>query len=393
MMILPLSFLKRRFLASLAGIEHGTLRIRSDDGVGVTYGGVKPGPDVTVTVHDWNFLYPVVARGDIGMGETFVDGLWDTDDIEGLWDIILLNVDTFESGQLAHGTWFSRLLMRLIDRGIRRNSVAGSSRNIRAHYDVGNDFYRLWLDPTMTYSSALYHAPDVSLEAAQRAKYGRILDRIGTDAEQVLEIGCGWGGFAEEAAHQCRAVTGITVSRAQHAFANARLGSKADIRLQDYRHTEGVFDAIVSIEMFEAVGETYWQDYFRTVKARLREGGKAVIQTITIADPLFDEYRQRSDFIRHHVFPGGMLPSVTAFREQAVKAGLAADSVFAFGPDYARTLREWLVRFNAAEKDIRALGHGDAFLKTWRFYMSLCASAFQVGRTNVVQVELAHARP
>ena len=274
---------------------------------------------------------------------------------------------------------------------LRRNSVRGSTQNIRSHYDVGNDFYQLWLDKTMTYSSALYHIDGTTLENAQQSKYERILERITPRRERVLEIGCGWGGFAEQAAQSGHQLTGLTISQEQHRFATTRLGNNADIRLQDYRHVTGKFDAIASIEMFEAVGQRYWPTYFSTIKERLEKNGVAVVQTITVKDAAFSHYAKRSDYIRHYVFPGGLLPSIGKFKECAEKSGLVCRDVYAFGKDYARTLQEWLQRFDANEVAIRNLGYGTEFIRSWRLYMSMCAASFLCDRTNVVQVELAHA--
>jgi len=273
---------------------------------------------------------------------------------------------------------------------VRRNSIKGSSRNIKAHYDVGNDFYSLWLDRSMTYSSALY-GDTQDLYRAQQNKYERILSKFQAPKADVLEIGCGWGGFAERASADSHHVTGLTISPAQHKFATERLGGAAEIRLEDYRRVGGRFDNIVSIEMFEAVGEHYWPQYFQVVAERLKRGGRAIIQTITIRDELFAGYRTRSDFIRHYVFPGGMLPSLGRFREEAERAGLKFAGAFGFGKDYARTLREWLVRMQEQESAITALGHDQQFLRNWEFYLGICAAAFAVSRTDVVQVELVNA--
>lgn len=379
-----------QFFAALECTRMGTLHVTAPGGFAHTFCGTEPGPEVSFHVRDWDTLMMLASRGDIGLGEAYIDGKWDTDSLEMLFQFFLKNLDDLE--RFAHGNALNRLWFNLVNYVIRRNSPKGSQSNIRAHYDVGNDFYSLWLDRTMTYSSAIFPGNDnASLEQAQARKYGRILEKLGSDAGRVLEVGCGWGGFAEAASRDGRQVTGITVSPAQHAFASQRLGAAADIRLQDYRHTQGKFDAIVSIEMFEAVGERYWPTYFGTLKERLAEGGKAMIQTITIDDSVFAGYRTRSDFIRHYTFPGGMLPSVQRFREEAQKVGFACHEVYRFGRDYARTLREWLLRFDAAESDIRKMGYDDAFLRSWRFYMGMCAAAFEVGRTDVVQVELAHA--
>ena len=329
-----------------------------------------------------------MARGDIGLGEQYIAGAWDTDSVENLVSLFLLNLDRFEN--FADGNLINRIGFVIHNALLRRNSIKGSSRNIKDHYDVGNDFYSLWLDPSMTYSSALYNGAE-ELYRAQQNKYERILSKFTQKKAEVLEIGCGWGGFAERAAADSHHVTGLTISPAQHKFATARLNGAADIKLQDYRLTKGTFDNIVSIEMFEAVGEHYWPQYFACVAERLKRGGRAVIQTITIRDELFDGYRMRSDFIRHYVFPGGMLPSLARFREEAEKAGLKFAGAFGFGKDYARTLREWLVAMQAKEPQIKALGHDQQFLRNWEFYLGMCAAAFEVARTDVVQVELVNA--
>ena len=387
--LIPRSVIQRRWLEAIARIEFGQMTFVEPDGTEHTVTGPKPGPTARFAVKDWDVLQRLVARGDIGLGEDYIAGSWQTDSVENLIALFLLNLDYFEG--FAHGTLWNRLAFIAMNTLIRRNSESGSRRNIEAHYDVGNDFYALWLDETMTYSSALFKAPDVSLADAQRAKYARILDKVATKRANVLEVGCGWGGFAELAVARDHNVTGITISPAQHGFATKRLGGKADIRLEDYRKTKGQFDAIVSIEMFEAVGERYWPQYFQTLAERLKRGGRAVVQTITVRDDIFPNYRTRSDFIRHYVFPGGMLPSLARFKQEAERAGLKAVDVFSFGQDYAHTLRDWSQRQRAAEKNIRDLGHKDPFLRNWQFYLGMCAAAFAVGRTDVHQVELAHA--
>jgi cyclopropane-fatty-acyl-phospholipid synthase len=260
-----------------------------------------------------------------------------------------------------------------------------------AHYDVGNDFYKLWLDPSMTYSAALFQSSGQPLEEAQRAKYQRILERIGDGVSSLLEIGCGWGGFAEEASKNIRDITCLTISSAQYDYATKRLQNRSKVLLQDYRDIRKKFDAIVSIEMFEAVGEKYWATYFKKVAESLRKGGKAIVQTITVRDDVFEDYRTRSDFIRHYVFPGGMLPSIKRFHEEAAKSGLKCVETFTFGQDYANTLREWLARFDAKRDEILALGYSESFIRNWRFYLGFCAAAFAVGRTNVAQIEIVHA--
>jgi cyclopropane-fatty-acyl-phospholipid synthase len=380
--------LEARWREALGRVQIGTLAFIAPDGAEHVARGPRPGPAATFAIKEWDVLSRLVARGDIGLGEDFIAGAWETDDVEKLVSFFLLNLDHFEG--FAHGNFLNRLGFVLHNALVRRNSVSGSRRNIEAHYDVGNDFYSLWLDETMTYSSALFGGA-TSLADAQRNKYGRILERLEKTRGSLLEIGCGWGGFAEQAANTSLDVTGLTISPSQYGFAKKRLNGHADIRLEDYRRVRGSFDAIVSIEMFEAVGERYWPQYFRTVAERLRAGGRAVIQTIVIRDDLFAGYRSRSDFIRHYVFPGGMLPSFARFREEAERAGLKVRDSFSFGQDYARTLREWSDRMTAREADIRALGYDTKFLRNWQFYLGICAAAFAVDRTDVIQVELAHA--
>jgi cyclopropane-fatty-acyl-phospholipid synthase len=383
------SLTEKRWYDVLSRLECGTLEFVAPDGTVHIAQGKQPGPRARFVIRDWDVLRHIAQRGDIALGEDYIDGAWDTDDIERLVSLFLLNMDVFD--HYANGGWLSRIALVISDRMIRRNSVKGSKRNIEAHYDVGNDFYALWLDKSMTYSSALFGDKANSLEAAQGNKYERILSRIAKSGQSVLEIGCGWGGFAERAIAYGHKVTGLTVSPSQYRFAADRVKGAADILLEDYRKVRGAFDAIVSIEMFEAVGEQYWPQYFRTVADRLKRGGRALIQTITVRDDLFADYRLRSDFIRHYVFPGGMLPSLQRFREEAERAGLKVVDQFAFGEDYAQTLREWSQRMTERAPEIKALGYDDRFLRNWQYYLNICAAAFQVGRTDVVQVELVHA--
>src|SRR6201985_1521541 len=338
MHLIPSSLVEKSWRRALGGLEYGTLEIGAADGEVTVTAGKAPGPRARFHIQDWDVLRRIMARGDIGLGEKYIAGSWETDDVEALVSLFLLNLDHLEN--FSNGNFLNRLGFVIHNALVRRNSIAGSARNIKAHYDVGNDFYSLWLDKSMTYSSALYKDTD-ALYDAQLNKYDRILSKFDKPRANVLEIGCGWGGFAERAAGADHHVTGLTISPSQHRFATERLNGKADIRLEDYRKSKGTFDQIVSIEMFEAVGEHYWPQYFATVAERLKRGGRAVIQPITIRDDLFDGYRGRSDFIRHYVFPGGMLPSLGRFREEAERAGLKFAEAFSFGRDYARTLREW----------------------------------------------------
>ncbi len=378
--------IKRDFLQTCEGIRVGSLRLRTPEGDVHDFGAGKP--EAEMQINDWAAITAIAARGDIGMGETYVAGLWDTPSIENLTIVALRNLEQFQN--YAYGNWWSLFKYRTVDRVLRANTRRGAARNIKAHYDVGNAFYQLWLDPTMTYSSALFAEDDRDLHRAQNRKYDRILDRL-TNGEQVLEIGCGWGGFAERAVEQGRHVTGVTISPSQKGYADARLGGRADIHLEDYRDVRGRFDNIVSIEMIEAVGERYWPDYFDTLRSRLADGGRALVQAITVPDSYFDIYRRGSDYIRQYTFPGGMLLSDAVISDQARRAGLAVEESFAFGKDYARTCRRWAKRLTAQSDPIRELGFDDGFQRNWLFYLSICAASFEVGHTDVVQVELRHA--
>ncbi len=300
----------------------------------------------------------------------------------------LANEDALD--RYIYGRRLQGLAMQLLYL-FNRNTRAGSRRNIAAHYDLGNEFYRLWLDESMTYSSALY-APGDDLHAAQQRKYDRIIDGLSGRSGRLLEIGCGWGGFAERALEKGDfAAKGLTLSARQAAYARDRLGKGAEIALQDYRDEKGRFDHIVSIEMFEAVGQRFWPVYFDKLAATLAGKGRAMIQTITVADTYFDRYRKGGDMIRSFIFPGGMLPSPGRFQAEVGRAGLRIEDRHGFGQDYARTLTEWLARFEATLPRIREMGFDDGFIRVWRFYLAACIASFSVGRTDVIQYRLSHA--
>jgi len=388
MSLVSSSLIEKNWRNAIRELDCGELEFVAPGGEVTRVKGAQRGPKARFQIEDWSVLRRIMARGDIGLGEEYIAGSWRTDDIENLVSLFLLNLGHFE--KFADGNFLNRIGFVLHNALVRRNSIIGSARNIREHYDVGNDFYSVWLDRSMTYSSALYAGED-SLEEAQQRKYSRILSKFSRPRASVLEIGCGWGGFAERAAGEGHDVTGLTISPAQHAFAVERLRGAADIRLQDYRKSQGLFDVIVSIEMFEAVGERYWPQYFAVLADRLKQGGRAIVQTITIQDELFGSYRTRSDFIRHYVFPGGMLPSLACFRAEAEKAGLKFADAFSFGKDYVRTLREWTKRMHSREGEILALGHDNQFMRNWEFYLGICAAAFNVSRTDVLQIELVKA--
>ncbi len=379
----------RIVLKMLRRLEHGALRVSCPDGSTLSFGsGTAP---VSIRLKNWNPCIAALRSGDIGFAESYIAGDWQTDDLAALLQLFIHNRDRLESA--IYGSWWGGLLYRLRHL-FNRNSKAGSRRNIHAHYDIGNRFYRLWLDPSMTYSSALYSAPGLTLEQAQQAKYARILDQLQLPAGgRVLEIGCGWGGFAELAARNGAQVTGLTLSTEQLEFAKERLqqaglAARAELRLQDYRDAGGEFDAIASIEMFEAVGEAYWDAYFSCVAQRLKSGGHACIQTITIADELFDRYRKGSDFIQQYIFPGGMLPSPAAFRAHAQRHGLTVVDEFAFGTDYARTLADWHHAFAQQLPAVRAQGFDERFIRTWAFYLAYCEAGFRAGSIDLFQFTL-----
>ena len=371
----------------LEKIRGGLLEIRLPDGARFLFGEGEPG--VTMQVNDETVFARVLAKGDIGLAEAYLDGEWDSPDVTALLALLARNRDALRDA--VYGSWRQLLAARL-RHWFNRNSRAGSKRNIMAHYDLGNEFYRLWLDPGMSYSAALFDGdPGQPLQAAQDAKYRRILSRLAPEpGQRVLEIGCGWGGFAEMATRDGLAVTGLTLSPAQLAWAQQRVPS-ADLRLQDYRDTAERFDHVVSIEMFEAVGERWWPTYFRTVANALKPEGRAVIQSITIRDDLFATYRRGTDFIQQYIFPGGMLPSRAEFRAQAARQGLAVRDEFAFGVDYAHTLVLWRDAFDARWPQVAALGFDEPFRRLWRLYLSYCEAGFLAGNIDVVQFELARA--
>jgi len=376
----------RTVFGLLEKLTGGLLEVRLPDGSCALFGEGDSG--VTLQVHDEALFSRVLARGDIGLAEAYLDGQWDSPDITGLLALLARNREALASA--IYGSWRQLLAARL-RHWCNGNSRAGSKRNIMSHYDLGNDFYRLWLDPSMSYSSAIYRPQDDgSLLAAQHAKYGRILDRLQAGAnDSVLEIGCGWGGFAELAVQDGLRVTGLTLSPSQLKWAQQRV-PQADLRLQDYRDTRESFDHLVSIEMFEAVGEKWWPTYFSTVARALKPGGRAVIQSITIHDDLFATYRRGTDFIQQYIFPGGMLPSRSAFRRAAGRQGLQVTDEFAFGLDYARTLAEWRSAFEANWPQIAPLGFDENFRRLWRLYLCYCEAGFLAGNIDVVQFELAH---
>lgn len=378
-------------LKLLGRLQVGSLDVRTPDGAQLHFGtGGEPHARIEIT--DWAMCARVLRSGDIGFAEAYIDGQWTSPDVVALLTLLLRNRQAIESA--IYGTFLGSLFYRL-KHLLHRNTKAQAKKNIHAHYDLGNSFYKLWLDGTMTYSSALWDQnPDASLAEAQTRKYSAIIDWLKPKAgDRILEIGCGWGGFAEAATRMGAHVTGLTLSSEQLAFAKDRLqvqnlAQQADLRFQDYRDCPGQFDGIASIEMFEAVGEEYWGDYFKTVFNRLKPGGRAGIQVITIDESLFDRYRKSTDFIQQYIFPGGMLPSKTIFRRMAEKAGLRVADSREFGLDYARTLRLWRDVFTQRLAEVRAQGFDERFIRIWTFYLAYCEAGFMERNTDVVQFYL-----
>ncbi|MBK8184458.1 MAG: class I SAM-dependent methyltransferase [Candidatus Competibacteraceae bacterium] len=370
----------------LSKLEEGMLEVRLPDGSSRLFGSGRQ--KVTWEVRDEAMFGQLLTRTDLGLAETCIDGAWDSSDLVGL--LVLLVNNRRAIPKVWYGHWRQMWMARL-RHWRNRNNRAGSRRNIMAHYDLGNDFYQLWLDRGMSYSSALYQDGAASdLERAQYNKYRRILARLrATPGQRVLEIGCGWGAFAELALQEGLRCTGLTLSPAQLAWAKQRAPG-ADLRLQDYRDVGGQFDHVVSVEMFEAVGERWWPAYFKTVARVLKPGGRAMIQSITIDDERFDRYRTGTDFIQQYIFPGGMLPSRRAFRAAAARQGLRVNDESAFGRDYARTLMEWRRAFEANWERIAALGYDERFRRLWRFYLCYCEAGFRTKTIDVVQFELSH---
>ncbi|MEO8937159.1 MAG: cyclopropane-fatty-acyl-phospholipid synthase family protein [Burkholderiaceae bacterium] len=392
----------RLVVKMLEKLSIGSLTVRFPDATSRRFGQGLPHAEIVLL--NWNVCDAALKSGDIGFGETYIAGDWTTSDLLALMNVMVANRNAIEA--VIYGTWWGRILYR-VRHLMRRNTRTGSKKNVYAHYDIGNAFYETWLDRSMTYSSALFgdgrdaataNGKDdfAQLPDAQQAKYDRVLDQLDLPAgARVLEIGCGWGGFSETAGRRGFSVTGLTLSKEQFQLATKRvvdggLADRVSIEIRDYRDVGGQYDGIASIEMFEAVGEKFWAGYFDCIKRRLKVGGRATIQTITIAEHLFPDYRKSSDFIQQYIFPGGMLPSVSAFTAAAQAAGLRVVDQFAFGQDYARTLAAWLDRFVEHERCVRDGGFDTAFVRTWSFYLAYCAAAFRFENTDVVQFTLEH---
>lgn len=385
---LPRYFSQAFAMANRMG--HGRLDVVLPDGRTFRAQGTKPGPAAEIAIHNNDCFARLIREGELGFCDAYLDGWWSTPDLQALMDLVHMDEDTI------YDSVPGQAIVRAIERfrfWLQRNNRAQAKKNISYHYDLGNDFYSLWLDETMTYSSALFETGQESMEVAQTAKYAAMVDQMDVKpGDHVLEIGCGWGGFAEYAAKERGLkVTGLTISKEQFKYAQERiekagLSDLVEFKLQDYRDERGTYDGIASIEMFEAVGEKYWPVYFKTLHERLKPGKNATLQIITVADRRWDVYRRSVDFIQKYIFPGGMLPSPSVLREQVSAAGLGFVGSKEFGASYDLTLRRWHATFNAKWDQVAAMGFDERFRRMWNFYLTSCAAAFVTGNVDVTQV-------
>ena len=393
----PMPAAARRVLRLLERLQHGTLHVQWPDGRVEQFGSAPTtgqGLNATLHLHNWAPLTQALKSGDIGFAESYIAGEWTTNNLSELLQLLVANRRDMD--ELIFGSWIGRLFYRvrhLLHRNTRRNS----KKNIHAHYDLGNAFYELWLDPTMNYSSAWFDNDRAKpMAEAQTAKVRRALRMVDAKAgDRILEIGCGWGALAELGGTEFGAhMSGVTLSHEQLTFAHQRmeklgLTSTSNLRLQDYRDIDdGPYDAICSIEMLEAVGQEYWSTYFDSVSRLLKPGGKACIQTIVIDDTLFERYVKSTDFIQQYIFPGGCLPCPREFRAHAERAGLKVVDELAFGLDYAETLRRWRHQFMADKTQVLQLGFDERFIRIWEFYLAYCEAAFEQHNTDVLQFTL-----
>ena len=373
-------------------INNGRLDMILADGRVFRAEGKNPGHIAEFTVHNDDLFARLVREGDLGFCDAYLEGWWTTPDLQAFMDLVHADNDDVYDG------YPGMMLVRMYEKlrfWMQSNSKTQAKKNISYHYDLGNDFYSLWLDDTMTYSSALFKTGQESLEKAQEQKYASMVDQMGVNpGDHILEIGCGWGGFAEYAAKERGLkVTGLTISQEQHDFAVARmkrlgLSEMVTIKMQDYRDEAGQYDGIASIEMFEAVGEKYWPIYFETVRDRLKPGAKATLQIITVEDRRWEIYKRGVDFIQKYIFPGGMLPSPSVLKSEIAKAGLTFKDSVEFGQSYSQTLRRWHETFNDKWDDVAKMGFDQRFRNMWNFYLTSCAGSFASGNCDVTQVTM-----
>lgn len=391
-------WLRSRVIRMLDGFQTGCLVVNWPDGHQSTHGspcnadlmsgyGSSDNP-VVVQLHSYEPVFALATSGSMGWAESYIEGNWSANSIIGLFQLFLHNEQHFPSQ--IHGSTLNRITNKVVHRW-NRNTLAGSRRNISRHYDLGNDFYQLWLDESMSYSSALFDAPGQTLAEAQKAKMQKIVSSVGAQpGDRVLEIGCGWGAMASTLASESGCdVTGISLSKQQLDYAQqhrdfrAQGGGDTLFEFCDYRNVDGLYEHIVSIEMFEAVGREYWQQYFHKLQSTLKRGGSAVLQVITIFEDRYENYLNKPDFIQKYVFPGGMLPTKTVLAELAEKHGFKINNVDYFGESYATTLCLWRERFESTLEQTRAQGFDESFIRMWRYYLAYCEAGFSTGRTDV----------
>ena len=378
-----LPYRARAFFNILKKVRKGSIKIIHPSGDFSEFKGELKGIDVTLNIHNWDALDMILGSGDIGLGESFRQGMWSCAAID---DLIAFGIENQKYLEKIVSGSFVNILYYRFKHFLNRNNREGSKKNIHAHYDLGNDFYESWLDDTMTYSSALFLEKSDDLQQAQKNKYQRILRKLDAyGGRSILEIGCGWGGFLQEAADAGLHVTGITISKEQFEYCREKFKNNplVEIKFCDYRDMKGQFDYVVSIEMFEALGKEYWSRYFEKIREILVPGGRAVIQTIEMNDEDFKSYSKGSDFIQQMIFPGGMLPCPKLFKEKAKESGLRFKSRFRFGQSYAETLRNWDKNYTAQKEKISLLGFDEKFHRLWHFYLKYCEGGFRAGKIDV----------
>ena len=380
---------KNKIIKHFRNIKNGYLIINTPEGEVIELGDKNSILCSEIYIKDWLLIDLMISKGDIGLGESYIKQYFTTNKIENLLLFFALNQKYLDS------VFYSNIFYSLffwVKNLFKKNNLRGSRKNIKEHYDLGNDFYQLWLDETMSYSSAIF-AKNNELSAGQRNKYDRILQQIGDKAANILEIGCGWGGFINEASKKGHYVKGLTLSKNQKQYCDKLIADNklnGEVMLQDYRLENGQYDNIISIEMFEAVGKKYWDIYFSKIKKCLKPNGKVIIQTIVIDQEFYKKYAKTSDFIREYIFPGGFLPSSEIFKKKASENGLKIIDEFKFSKSYQETLLKWLENFNQKQKEVINLGYSEEFIRKWQFYLAYCAAAFAIKRTNVVQYSLVH---
>ena len=382
--------MKNKIFKYLEKVQSGYLLICTPSGDEIEIGNKDSAIKADIKINNWEMFDWVMSKGDIGFGRAYIKGAFTTHNLANL--LLFFSINQKELNSLFHSNFLYSAFFRFKNL-FKKNSIKGSKKNINSHYDLGNNFYSLWLDKSMSYSSGIFYKED-SLEQAQSNKYKRILSKINKNSSNILEIGCGWGGFISTAGEQGLQVKGLTLSTNQQLYSRQLIKNKnlnSQVVLQDYRVEKGKFDNIVSIEMFEAVGSKYWDAYFIKIKECLSKTGVAVIQTITMNDAFYKKYSKTSDYIREYIFPGGFLTSPSIFKNLAKKHNLRILDEFKFGESYQKTVLKWLDNFNKVRGNVISLGYSQEFIKKWQFYLAHCAAGFGSKRTDVVQYSLTHS--